>query len=121
MLRVSVMSARIAPHQEMDAATLALGSPHTVVGLRVLVGEQRIGDLEQTWSQGVLYPPGAVVLRAGRDSVAEEPRPVQPGEGLAQILVSFLAVFGRDLWITPIPIETGLRPLFFTLGWQPAI
>ena len=46
---------------------------------------------------------------------------MQPGEGLAQILVSFLAVFGRDSWITPIPIEAGLRPLFFTLGWQPAI
>ena len=46
MLRVSVMSARIAPHQEMDAATLARGSPHTVVGLRVLVGEQRIGESE---------------------------------------------------------------------------
>ena len=44
MLRVSVMSARIAPHQEMDAATLALGSLHTVVGLRVLAGEQRVGE-----------------------------------------------------------------------------
>ena len=37
------MSAGIASHQEMDAAILALGSPRTVVGLRVLVGEQRIG------------------------------------------------------------------------------
>ena len=32
MLRVSVMSARVAPHQEMDAAILALGTPHMVVG-----------------------------------------------------------------------------------------
>ena len=61
------------------------------------------------------------MLRAGRDSVAEEPRPEQPGEGLARSLVSFLAFFGRGSLITPIPIETGLWPLFFTLGRQPAI
>ena len=47
MLQVSVASARIAPHQEMDAATLALGFPHLVVGLRGLVGELRIGELRK--------------------------------------------------------------------------
>lgn len=96
MLQVSVRSARIAPHQEMEAATLALGSPHTVVGLHVLVGKQCIGEAEKTWTQGVLYPPGAVVLRSGRDSVAEEPRPEQPGEGLAQNLGLVYSVIGRD-------------------------
>ena len=39
------------------------------------------------------------MLRAGQDSVAEEPRPVQPGEGLAMgdRARKFLEVFWHDL------------------------